>query len=78
MSEVGSDALLALDDSLRRLEKHDRRQSRIVECRFFGGMTIEETAEALGVSPGYRESQLGDRPGVAVSRPEAARLVDGQ
>jgi DNA-directed RNA polymerase specialized sigma subunit len=29
----------------------DRRQSRIVECRFFGGMTIEETAEALGISP---------------------------
>ena len=51
LSEVGSEALLALDDSLRRLEKHDRRQSRIVECRFFGGMSIEETAEALGISP---------------------------
>ena len=51
LSEVGSEAFLALDDSLRRLEKHDRRQSRIVECRFFGGMSIEETAEALGISP---------------------------
>jgi RNA polymerase sigma factor (TIGR02999 family) len=51
LSEAGSDALLALDDALRRLEKHDRRQSRIVECRFFGGMSIEETAEALGISP---------------------------
>ena len=50
-SEARSEALLALDDSLRRLEKHDRRQSRIVECRFFGGMTIEDTAEALGISP---------------------------
>ena len=50
-SETGSAALIALDDSLRRLEKHDRRQSRIVECRFFGGMTIEDTAEALGISP---------------------------
>ena len=50
-SDAGSEALLALDDALRRLEKHDRRQSRIVECRFFGGMTIEDTAEALGVSP---------------------------
>lgn len=50
-SEARSEALIALDDSLRRLEKHDRRQSRIVECRFFGGMTIQDTAEALGISP---------------------------
>lgn len=51
LSEAGSEALLALEEALRRLEKHDRRQSRIVECRFFGGMTIEDTAEALGISP---------------------------
>jgi len=50
-SEVGEEALVALDDSLRRLEQRDRRQTRIVECRFFGGMTIEDTADALGVSP---------------------------
>jgi RNA polymerase sigma factor (TIGR02999 family) len=50
-TEAHSEALLALDDSLRRLEQHNRRQSRIVECRFFGGMTIEDTAEALGISP---------------------------
>lgn len=50
-SEARSEALLALDESLHRLEKHDRRQGRIVECRFFGGMTIEDTAEALGISP---------------------------
>jgi RNA polymerase sigma factor (TIGR02999 family) len=50
-SEARSEALLAMDDSLRRLEKHNRRQSRIVECRFFGGMTIKDTAEALGISP---------------------------
>lgn len=50
-SETESEALIALDDSLRRLERHDRRQSRIVECRFFGGMTIADTAEALGISP---------------------------
>ena len=50
-SDAGSEALLALDDALRRLEKLDRRQSRSVECRFFGGMTIEDTAEALGISP---------------------------
>lgn len=50
-SEAGSDALIALDEALIRLEAHDARQSRIVECRFFGGMAIEETAIALGVSP---------------------------
>lgn len=46
-----SAALIALDESLRRLEKHDSRQSRIVECRFFGGMTIEDTATALDIAP---------------------------
>ena len=45
------EAVIALEASLRRLERHDARQSRIVECRFFAGMTIRETAEALGVSP---------------------------
>ena len=44
-------ALIALEDSLRRLETRDRRQSRIVECRFFGGMTIQDTATALGIAP---------------------------
>lgn len=46
-----ADALVALDEALNRLERHDARQSRIVECRFFGGMSIDETGEALGVSP---------------------------
>lgn len=46
-----SDALVALDEALRRLEQVDPRQGRVVECRFFGGLTIEETAAALGVSP---------------------------
>lgn len=43
--------LVALDDALNLLAELDQRQSRIVELRFFGGLTIEETAEALGVSP---------------------------
>jgi RNA polymerase sigma factor (TIGR02999 family) len=51
LPEGRSEALIALDESLRRLEGHDCRQSRIVECRFFGGMTIEDTAEALGIAP---------------------------
>jgi len=51
VGDARSAALIALDDSLRRLEEHDQRQSRIVECRFFGGMTIQETATALGIAP---------------------------
>lgn len=49
--EVVPDALIALDESLHRLEAHDQRLSRIVECRFFGGMTIQDTAKALGIGP---------------------------
>ena len=43
--------LIALDDALRDLEKLDARQSQIVELRFFGGLTNEEIAEALDISP---------------------------
>lgn len=43
--------LIRLDHSLNRLAEIDPRQSRIVELRFFGGLTVEQTAEALGVSP---------------------------
>jgi RNA polymerase sigma factor (TIGR02999 family) len=49
--EPAADALLALDRALERLQQQAPRQSRIVECRFFGGMSIEETAEALDISP---------------------------
>lgn len=44
------DALLALDEALRRFEKVDPRRSKVIECRFFGGLTVEETAMAVGVS----------------------------
>lgn len=43
--------LLDLDDALKRLEEFDALKSRIVEMRYFSGMSIEETAEALGISP---------------------------
>lgn len=43
--------ILAVDDALSRLEKMDERQARIVEMKFFGGMTIEEIAEVLSTSP---------------------------
>lgn len=42
--------LMILDDSLTRLAEMDLRQSQIVEMRFFGGLSVEETAEALGIS----------------------------
>jgi RNA polymerase sigma factor (TIGR02999 family) len=51
---VGSDPrdveLMALERALARLASRDPRMEQIVECRFFGGMTVEETAEALGIS----------------------------
>src|SRR5690348_11304853 len=46
-----SDELLALDEALTRLGAIDPRQAKVVECRFFGGMSIEDTAAALDLSP---------------------------
>jgi RNA polymerase sigma factor (TIGR02999 family) len=48
--ERGAD-LVALDDALADLARVDARKSQVVELRFFGGLTVEETAEALNVSP---------------------------
>jgi RNA polymerase sigma factor (TIGR02999 family) len=45
-----ADALVALDEALERLGRLDERQARVVECRFYGGLTEEETAAALGIS----------------------------
>jgi RNA polymerase sigma-70 factor, ECF subfamily len=42
--------LIALDDALRELEKLDPRKGQVIELRFFGGMSIEETAVAAGIS----------------------------
>lgn len=44
--------MIALDEALTELAKHDERKARIVELRFFAGMSIDETSELLGVSPG--------------------------
>ena len=46
-----AEELLALDEALGRLEQLDPRLSRVVECRFFAGLTEAETAEVLGVTP---------------------------
>jgi RNA polymerase sigma-70 factor (ECF subfamily) len=50
-SEEKSAELLAVDEAMQGLAKLDPRQSKVVEMRFFGGLTVEETAEALGISP---------------------------
>ena len=46
-----ADELVELDEALERLQAISERQARVVECRFYGGMSVEETAEALNVSP---------------------------
>jgi RNA polymerase sigma factor (TIGR02999 family) len=52
MAETGAIAdVLAVDQALERLAALDPQQARVVELRFFGGLTVEETAEALGISP---------------------------
>jgi len=43
--------LVSLDDALQALATFDERKARVVEMRFFGGLSVEETAEVLGVSP---------------------------
>lgn len=50
-SEGKSAELIALDEALSRLAAIDARQSRIVELRFFAGLSVEETAEVLNISP---------------------------
>ncbi len=50
LSPEKSDELIALDDALDRLKKFDQLKSRIVEMRYFGGLTIEETAEVLKIA----------------------------
>ena len=43
--------MIALDDSLNALARMDPRKARVVELRFFGGLSVEETAEVLKISP---------------------------
>ncbi len=50
VSQEKSVDLVALDDALTRLEKFDERQARVVELRYFSGLSLDETAEILGVS----------------------------
>lgn len=52
VSEERSAEVVALDDALKSLAAIDERKSQVVELRFFGGLSIDETAEVLAVSPG--------------------------
>lgn len=49
-TEIKLDEIISVDHALNKLEQLDERQAKVVECRFFGGLTIEETANALGIS----------------------------
>ena len=51
VNDKRAEELVALDDALKDLAALDPRKSRIIELRFFGGLSIEETAEALQISP---------------------------
>ena len=51
VAEEQEETLLALDEALETLAQENDRQRQITECRFFGGMNIEETAAALDISP---------------------------
>lgn len=50
VSDEKSGELLALDEALKKLAEQDERKSRIAELRYFGGLSVEETAEALKIS----------------------------
>lgn len=51
LARVRPEALILLDDALRDLARLDPQKALIVELRFFGGLTVDETAECLGLSP---------------------------
>ena len=59
-ANVSSPDLIALDDALEALAELDARRSQLIELRFFGGLTVEETAVVLKVAPDtvMRDSQL--------------------
>lgn len=50
-SDEAAEVLAALGEALERLEKLDKRQSQVVECRFFAALSVEDTALALNISP---------------------------
>lgn len=72
-----ADTLLALGEALSRLEEHHERQCRVVESRFYAGLSVEGTAEALGVSVAtvkrdwaFARAWLNRELGTAESQPD--------
>lgn len=51
LSEEKADEIVALDQALEQLEKLNERQARVIECRYFAGYNIDETASILNISP---------------------------
>lgn len=51
LSDQSDEQIIALDEALKKLESIEERSSKIVELRFFSGLTIDETAEVLNISP---------------------------
>ena len=64
--------ILALDTALEKLAALDPEQARLVELRFFGGLTVEETAEAMSISPATVKRHW------AVARAWLARELEGR
>lgn len=60
LGDVEAEEVLAIDIALERLARLDARASRVVECRIFGGLTLEETARVLDLSTNRPESAGGD------------------
>ena len=68
-----SEELLALDEALERLALQDARKSQIVELRYFGGLTVEETAEFLKLSRRTRGARMDHGQGLALPGAERGR-----
>ena len=72
-----ADTVLALDEALVRLADLDARLSQVVECRFFGGYSEEETAEVVGVDARTVRRRLGQGQEVALARALGLSRVGG-
>ena len=77
VSDGQTEALVGLDEALKRLEVLDPRQGQIVEQRYFGGLTLEETAEALGVSLATVKRELRFAHAWLAAELGGSGLVDG-
>jgi RNA polymerase sigma-70 factor (ECF subfamily) len=75
---ANDDEILAVDEALTRLSATDPRKSKVIELRYFGGLTVEEAAAVLGISPDtvrrdFNVAKLWLRQELRSTRPEAER-----